>query len=84
MAAISLDIDGINDWGNPDRNMKDGDCISVTLQKYVTSKLADAGDGIVFSKMQVYLHSDTLEGFRAFAQGILDQLPPKSEPLSNA
>jgi hypothetical protein len=81
MAGISLDVDGINYWGNPHPDIKDGDCISVRLEKRLSSNLAGEGGGDVYSKMTLYLHSDTLEGLRVFAQGILDQLPKPATEL---
>ena len=75
MACISLDVDGRLDWGARS-DIKDGDCISVLLEKSLPPQIAfGSSEPLVYSKMTVYLHSDTLEGFRVFAQGILDQLP---------
>ena len=75
MASISLDVDGILNWG-ASQDIKDGDCISVLLEKSLPPQIAfGSSEPLVYSKMTVYLHSDTLEGFRVFAQGILDQLP---------
>jgi hypothetical protein len=76
MASINLDVDGINHWGNPHPDIKDGDCLSVLLEKSLPPQIAfGSSEPLVYSKITVYLHSDTLEGFRVFAQGILDQLP---------